>query len=435
MAISKSIPALLLASCASFATFAAAQVHAAPHPRPTPSAQESAAGDLKEAEDLLQKQQYQQAEEKLQAVVAKQNDNPQAWFDLGFAQGRLGKTADSITAYKKAAELSPKWFEAQQNLGFALAKSGNLADAAAALKIAVTLKPTTGGQLALSRAWLSLAQVTEDSHPQDALAAYQKSAELDPENSEALLGAAKLNQHSGNLAAAEQQYLKLAEAGNAESVELLVTLYLQQKRYADAETWLRRYMATNPGNTAAQVQLGKLLAAEGKTEDAIATLEPAYSTSPNPTLARELAALYLQAKQYDAAIKLLQDLTARNPGDAQLHLDYGQALARQHKYPEAQAELLKALQVNPKLVDAYFDLAYSAQQNKNYELTIRVLDTRAKLQPDTPATYFLRATAYDSLRMYKPAAENYKLFLASAEGKFPDQEFQARHRLKAIQPD
>jgi hypothetical protein len=37
--------------------------------------------------------------------------------------------------------------------------------------------------------------------------------------------------------------------------------------------------------------------------------------------------------------------------------------------------------------------------------------------------------------MYKPAAANYKLFLGVAGGKFPDQEFQARHRLKAILPD
>jgi tetratricopeptide (TPR) repeat protein len=107
----------------------------------------------------------------------------------------------------------------------------------------------------------------------------------------------------------------------------------------------------------------------------------------------------------------------------------------QLKYPEAQTVLLKAIQLKPDLVAAYFDLGYAAQQNKNYELAIRALDARAKLQPETPATYFLRATAYDSLRMYKPAAENYKLFLASAAGKFPDQEFQARHRLKAILPD
>lgn len=432
MVISKPIPALLLAWTA---VLTAGQVHSAPHQRPTPSTQERAADDLKDAEDLLQKQQYQQAEEKLQALVSKQNDNPQAWFDLGFAQGRLGQTADSITSYRKAAELSPKWFEAQQNLGLALAKSGDLAGAAAALKVAVTLKPTAGGQQALSRAWLSLAQVTEETQPQEALAAYQKSLELDPSNSEAQLGVAKLTQRAGNSAAAEQEYLKLAESGDKESIGRLISLYIQQKRYADAETWLRKYMAANPGNMAAQVQLGKLLAAEGKTQDAIAALEPAYNSAPDPNLARELAALYLDTKQYDGAAKLLQGLVAQNPADAQLHLDYGQALVHLHKYPEAQTELLKALQQNSRLIDGYFDLAYSAQQNKNYELVIRVLDARAKLQPETPGTYFLRATAYDSLRMYKPAAENYKHFLAVAAGKFPDQEFQARHRLKAILPD
>jgi tetratricopeptide (TPR) repeat protein len=431
MAISKMIPALLLAWTAMLAT---GQTRPSPHPHASAAATEQA-DDLKDAEDLLQKQQYQQAEEKLRLIVARQESNPQAWFDLGFARSRLGRSADSVSAYRKAVELSPKWFEAQQNLGLALAKSGDSTGAAAALRIAVTLRPAVGGEQALSRAWLSLAQVTEESQPQDSLAAYQKSAELDPQNSEALLGAARLLERSGNLAGAEQHYLKLAESGNSESIEQLVTLYMKQKRYADAEAWLRKYVAANPGNMPAQIQFGKLLAAEGKTQDAIAALDQLYKASPDPNLARALASLYLETKQYEPAAKLLQELVAAKPADAQLHFEYGSALAHQHKYPEAQAELLKAVQQNPRLVEAYFDLAYAAQQNKSYELAIRVLDARAKFQQETPATYFLRATAYDSLRMYKPAADNYKLFLAAAGGKFPDQEFQARHRLKAIQPN
>lgn len=431
MGITKTIPALVLAC---IAAHAAAQYHPAQRTRPTPLAHQQAADDLKEAEDLLQQQQYQLAEEKLQTIVSHHDDNSQAWFDLGFARSHLGRNADAIAAYKKAADLSPKWFEAQQNLGLALAKSGDLSAAAAALRIAVTLKPTIGGQQALSRAWISLAQVVEDSQPPEALAAYQKAAELDPANAEAQMGVAKLTEHS-DPAVAEQQYLKLAEAGNADGVERLINLYLKQKRYADAETWLRKYMTANPANMAAQLQLGKLLAAEGKTQEAIAALEPVYKASPVPKIARELASLYLEAKQYAPAAELLQPLAAQAPNDAQLHLDYGSALVHQHKYPEAQAELLKAVQQNPALADAYFDLGYAAEQNKNYELTIRALDARAKLQPETPATYFLRATAYDNLMMYKPAAENYKLFLAAAAGKFPDQEFQARHRLKAILPN
>jgi tetratricopeptide (TPR) repeat protein len=431
MAISKTIPALVLAC---IAVSAAGQTRAVPRPH-QPTAEERAADDLKDSEDLLQKRQYPQAEEKLLALTSKQNDNAQAWFDLGFVQSHLGKTADAISAYKKATGLSPKWFEAQQNLGLALARSGDFPAAAAVLKVAVTLKPNTGGDKALSAAWLSLAQVTEKSQPEEALNAYKNAAELDPGNPEVQLGLAKFNERSGNPSAAEQQYLKLAESDNDEAVERLITLYLQQKRYSEAETWLRKYMSAHPSNTAAQIQLGKLLAAEGKPQDAIAAIEPAYKSSSDPKLARALAGLYVETKQYGSAAQLLQPLVAQNPNDPLLHLDYGSALVHQHKYPDAQAELLKALQLKPDLVEAYFDLAYAAQQNKNYELTVRVLDARAKLQPETPATYFLRAEAYDSLKMYKPAAENYKQFLRLAAGQYPDQEFQARHRLKAIQPD
>lgn len=433
MGITKAIAVALLAT---LALPALAQIRPSHKSHSQSTTDDDRASDaLKDAESLLQKQQYSQAEEKLQALVATQSDNPQAWFDLGFAQSHQGKTAEAITSYKKAAQLDSKWFEAQQNLGLTLAKSGDLTAAASALKIAVTLKPTVGGQQALAAAWLSLAQTTEESQPQDSLAAYQKAAELDPTNSDAQLGIARMAEHSGNSAAAEQQYLKLAAAGNNDSIERLIGLYLKQKRFADAESWLHKYISANPQNSAAQLQLGKLLAAEDKPQEAIAALEPLYKASPDPRIARDLAGLYLETKQYPAAADLLRALIAQNSTDPQLHLDYGSALMHQLKYAEAQAVLLKAVQLNPNLVEAYSDLAYAAEQNKNYELTIRVLDARAKLQPETPATYFLRATAYDNLRMYKPAAANYKLFLGVAGGKFPDQEFQARHRLKAILPD
>src|ERR1051326_1780364 len=432
MGITKAIAAALLAI---FALPALVQTRQPHNPHPQSTTDDRAANALKDAESLLQKQQYSLAEEKLQALIATQSENPQAWFDLGFAQSHQGKTSEAISAYKKATQLDPKWFEAQQNLGLALAKSGDLPAAAAELKIAVTLKPTVGGQPALAGAWISLAQVIEESQPQDSLVAYQKAAELEPANAEAQLGIARMAERSGNAAAAEQQYLKLAAAGNNDSIEQLIGLYLKQKRFADAESWLHKYISANPQNTAAQPQLGKVQAAEGKTQEAIATLEPVYKASPGPKVARYLASLYLETRQYPAAADLLRPLIAQNPNDPQLYLDYGTALMHQLKYPEAQAVLLKAVQLKPDLVEAYFDLGYAAEQNKNYELTLRALDARAKLQPETPATLFLRATAYDNLRMYKPAAANYKLFLAAAGGKFPDQEFQARHRLKAILPD
>jgi hypothetical protein len=46
----------------------------------------------------------------------------------------------------------------------------------------------------------------------------------------------------------------------------------------------------------------------------------------------------------------------------------------------------------------------------------------------------MRASAYDHLRDFKNASANYHLFLKAANGKYPEQEWQATHRLIAIEP-
>src|SRR5215469_1224814 len=163
------------------------QTRSAVHPRPDATAQRPHADPLHEAEDLLQKQQYAQAEEKLQPLMAAQAKNPQAWFDLGFAQSHQEKTKDAVAAFQKAVDLSPDWFEANLNLGIILAKSGDSAAAVPMLKHALTLKPTSGGQKALGRAWVALGQAMEDSDPKSAAAAYDKAAELNPDDLDLVL--------------------------------------------------------------------------------------------------------------------------------------------------------------------------------------------------------------------------------------------------------
>ncbi len=402
-------------------------------PSTPPATAETTSHALQEAEDLLQKQQYDQAETRLKALVSQYSSNSQAWFDLGYAESHLNKNSEAIAAYRKAAELTPKWFEANVNLALALTKSGQNAEAASALKAAVQLKPSTGGQQALANAWLLLAQLQEDTDAKSALAAYENTIELSPADPEPHYAVGRLLERDGDLKGAEQHYLKSAELGKSAATGQLIDLYIKQKRFADAESLLRKYSAQNPNSVTAQVALGRLLAAQGKTTEAIASLEAA-NVAADPTIARELAGLYLEGKQYDKAAALFRSLVDKNPNDADIHLGLGTALVRQHNYALAESELIKALQLKPSLTDAYFDLAFAAQQNKHYELAIRVLDARAKLQPEVAGTYWIRAVAYDNLRAYKPAAESYKLFLAASGGKSPDQEFQARHRLLAIEP-
>jgi tetratricopeptide (TPR) repeat protein len=406
---------------------------------PSLSAKPQQADSLAEAEGLLQKQQYAEAEQKLTALLSEQAENPQAWFDLGFAQSHLNKAGEAVASYRKAAGLSPKWFEANLNLGVALAKSNDYAAATPVLQHAVTLKPTAGGNKALSKAWQSLAQVLEKTDAKAAAAAYDKAVELDPSQIELTLDAGRVLQSVNDLPGAEEHFKKSADSGDAQGMVMLINLLSGQKRYTEAEGWLTKYVAKNPQDSKARLQLGKFLASQGKSEEAIAVLQNQYQRNGQPTgnpeIDRELAELYLQTKQYAQAEPLFRGLSQTTTTDPDLHFGLGVAVLHQLKYAEAEREFIQTVKLKPDYGEAYGYLADAARENKHYELAIRALDARAKFLPEDARSYFIRATSFDNLHMFKPAAENYKKFLAIAAGKFPDQEFQARHRLKAIQPE
>jgi hypothetical protein len=84
--------------------------------------------------------------------------------------------------------------------------------------------------------------------------------------------------------------------------------------------------------------------------------------------------------------------------------------------------------------EAYGDLAFVASETLNYPLCLQALDARGKFLPESPMTYFLRATAFDHLHDAKQAAANYHKFLEVSAGRFPDEEWKAKHRLIAINP-
>jgi tetratricopeptide (TPR) repeat protein len=147
-----------------------------------------------------------------------------------------------------------------------------------------------------------------------------------------------------------------------------------------------------------------------------------------------LADVYRIGGKYDEAEKGYRLLLTAHPNAAELHYGLGMTLLKQKKYSAAEQEFLVAVKQKPDYGEAYGDLAVAATENKDYALAIRAADDRAKYLPEIPVGYFLRASAYDHLREYKQAAQSYHKFLEVANGQYPDQEWQARHRLIAIEP-
>jgi tetratricopeptide (TPR) repeat protein len=392
--------------------------------------------ELIQAESAIEKQDYATAEPLLRKVVAQDPDNYAAWFDLGFLCNALGKTEDSIAAYRKSVAAKPGVFESNLNLGLMLAKA-HQPDAEKFLRAATKLKPTAQVAEGQARAWLSLGHLLEASDPDGAIEAYKQAAVLDPKDPEPHLTAGPILEGQNRFADAEQEYKQAfaLDPSSADALTGLANIYMRGHRYTEAEEILRKLVALHPDDAGAHMQLGRMLAADGQNEPAIAELQVALKLAPSdPSLQLDLADLYANAKKYDLAEAQYRSLLAAKPKDPDLLYGLGRVLLNQRKFPEAQQELLAAIELKPGMGSAYGDLAAAANENKNYELVIKALDARAKLLPELPIGYFLRATAYDHLREYKPAAENYHRFLETATGNFPDQEWQARHRLITIEP-
>ena len=395
-----------------------------------------AAAMLAEAESDLDKQDYASAEALLKKYLEAHSDNYIAWYDLGFVYHQLGMHEDSIAAYRKSVSAKPDVFESNLNLGLALAETAN-AEAEQYLRAATKLNPASNVAQGHTRAWLALGRLLVPSKPDEAIGAFRQAANLDPKNPEPHLDAGALlekQEKTGEAEAEYQQALSIAP-DSSDTLTALSNLYMREKRFADAQTALRKLVMLHPGDAGVHFQLGRMLAIAGKNEDAASEMEAGLELDPADRRAqRDLADLDADLGKYDQAAQIYSVLITENPNDADLHAGFGRVLMKQKKFADAEQELIKAADLKPGSGEIYGELAVAANENKNYPLAIKAADLRAKYLPENPMSYFLRATAYDHLHDAKDAAKYYHQFLEVAGGKYPDQEWQAKHRLIAIEP-
>ena len=266
----------------------------------TVAEEEAPPPELTKAEALIQKQDYAAAEPLLRKVLAGSdpaNDPASyvAWFELGFVENGLGKRDESIAAYRKSVAAKPDVFESNLNLGLQLAKTGQ-PDAEQYLRAATQLKPTNHVAEGQARAWLSLAHVLEATKPDEAIAAYRQAAVLQPKDPEPHLAAGLLLEKQEKFSDAEQEYKQaLALGPSSDAVTGLANIYMRGHRLAEAEVELRKLVAAHPDQAGARIQLGRVLAADGKYDEAIAELEAGEKLAP----ARCVAAARSRRPVYD----------------------------------------------------------------------------------------------------------------------------------------
>ena len=399
---------------------------------------------LTQANDALDKHDYPTALKLLTTLTEKSPNDPHLLYDLAFTQDALAETPDQTTTaettYRRAIAADPTFFDPHLALGLLLARSGKLSLARAELLKATTL--TTDNPLLKARAFRALARIDQSSDPAAASDELLSALKLSPETADDILLAGELAEASGDPASAEAAYRRLlaVDPQNHDATAALTHLLLHQQKPDQAETLLTAALAKDPDNPTLNAQLATLYEQQNKPAQALPIVEKLHAAHPNdPAITRLLARLYSRNQQYDKAAPLYAALVASSPNDLSLLDDYADTLIHLKRFAEAEAILKRAV-ANPSafsskedLGNAASHLAFAASANNDPATTLQALTLRATVLPNSPSSLFLEATAHDKLHQFKQATDLYKQFLSVANGNFPDEEWEARHRLITLE--
>ena len=223
----------------------------------------------------------------------------------------------------------------------------------------------------------------------------------------------------------------------------LAGLFAHAGKLPEADALLAPALAAHPEDPQLVAQAAAVYAAEGKNNEALTLLEHLRATNAqaaaSPAVTRMLAHLQLVSGNPGAAELLYRSLVAENPNDPALLDDLGSTLVRGNKFAEAEGVFGRAVGMRETFHDdvgwaeSEGHLAFAASRNHHPEVALQALSARATVLPNSPASLFLEATAHDTLHQRKQAEASYRAFLTAANGKLPNEEFEARHRLIALQ--
>ena len=355
-----------------------------------------------------------------------------AHFNLALALSLEQKDSEAIQELRRTLELKPALYQADINLGTLLLRNKRAVEAVPVLREALDA-PANSAQKSARASLLYAQALYETGDVAQANQFYRKTLDLEPNSAPAHSGFARSLLKESKLAEAGEHFRKAAslDPQYKDGLLELAAEYERTKMIAEAAEIYKEF----PENSAARAQLGQLQIQTGNLAAAIPGLESAVKQAPSVANRLALADAYKLNKQVDKAIEQLQLAVASEPSNYDVRMDLGRELRDRRRFVPAAQQFAAAAKLQPDSVKAWNELAAVLVVNEDYAGGLAALDHVRALGKELPGDLYYRAIALEKLRQSKPAMEAYRQFLATDGGKMPDQEFQARQRVRIIESE
>jgi tetratricopeptide (TPR) repeat protein len=399
-------------------------------PSPSRETEDPLAPLLKQAQEAMDKMDFEAALEPLQKYIAQRPDDPYAHFQLGYSYVGLKRPADAKSEFSRAIALDPKMAAAHLNLGLVLMDNDPGAAAQAFLNTA-QLQPTESRPRFLAGFSLEHAGKFPE-----AIEQYRSALALAPNDYEIHFALGRVLLRTNDDPGAEVQFrAAVAARGDSAPARLgLANALLAEKKTAAAIDALGEYLKLSPGDRGAHYDRASALFDLDRYDEALAELDLADAGSPPAADTLKMrGGIYMNQKKWKEAGDALTQAIRLSPQDAELAHWIGQVDIQEHDYVAAVNILGQVVKQDPQNADALNDLANAFFLHEDYAAALGAMDQLAKLEPPKPGSWFIRAICYDKLSQKAAAIEAYQKFLDQDNGQHDTEDFQARHRILALQ--
>lgn len=297
------------------------------------------------------------------------------------AAAAAGKQDDALAETRKARKLRPEWDEALL-FEVQLLLPTQPQQAQAALKDYLAANPDAG-ELRLMYARMLLERKQYD----EARLEFQKLLEAHPENADLAFAVALLSLQVGDLDAAEKQLQQSLARGKKDRDAVYYYLGQVDETKKNTQAAIQHFDKVRSGEYAypARMRQAYLLSTMGKLDEARDLLHhtPTQNQQQQMQLLVMEATLLREAKQYDAAYRLLQKGLEKTPDQPDLLYETALLADKLQKHGEMEQLLRKLIGIQPDNANAYNALGYSfLERNVRMEEGMQLVEKAYQLAPN-----------------------------------------------------
>jgi Flp pilus assembly protein TadD len=281
----------------------------------------------------------------LQSVVEAEPRNANALINLGLALSQVHRATDAVPFLQRAIAIKPSDATAHQDLAAAYLQINRTDEAIAELKAALKLAPDSP-QMHYD---LGVAYKLQDDGS-DAIPELEAAQKLNPSGYEPAYVLGQLYMQSGRYEPAASQLetsLKL-HPENGDAWAMLGSIYNKLDRLQDAATALREATRRLPNQADSHLLLATVLVKQNQPAEAAeerkvaAELMRVHMNLQRAEVATNSGKSLMASGKMDDAITQFRDALAFDPGYIEAHKELAEALEKQGKTAEAEAERAQA---------------------------------------------------------------------------------------------